>query len=168
MIEPAEVRAALAAAHRAEWAAVFGTLVRLTGDWQLAEDCTQDAFARALTSWQRDGIPRTPGAWLTTAARNRALDLLRRSTVEREKLAQVAMLEAMREPASSEDERLRLLFTSCHPAIPMESRVALTLRAVCGLTMREIGRAFLVSEVTMAQRIALSSRTRHQACDSSW
>lgn len=95
---PAEVRAALAKAYRGEWGVVFGTIVRLTGDWELAEDCTQEAFARALPVWEQEGIPRRPGAWLMTAARHRALDVLRRRTTERGKLAEVAALEAVREP----------------------------------------------------------------------
>lgn len=132
---------------------VFGTLVRLTGHWQLAEDCAQDAFARALPAWERDGIPRNPGAWLVTAARHCAVDALRRSSTEQSKLAQVAAIEAAREPVPLGDERLRLIFTCCHPALPLESRVALTLRTVAGLTTREIARAFLVSEDTVSQRI---------------
>lgn len=158
MAGPAEVRAALAEACRGEWAVVFGTLVRLTGDWQLAEDCAQDAFTRALPAWERDGIPRAPGAWLVTAARRRAIDVLRRRHTERDRLAQVAAIEATREPAPPGDERLRLIFTCCHPALPLESRVALTLRAVAGLTTREIARAFLVSEDTVSQRILRAKR----------
>lgn len=149
----ADVRAALAAACRAEWGVVFGTLVRLTGDWELAEDCAQDAFARALPAWERDGVPHTPGAWLVTAARRRAVDVLRRRTAERDKIAEAAALEEGYEPAPPGDERLRLIFTCCHPALPLEARVALTLRAVGGLTTREIARAFLVGDDTVSQRI---------------
>ncbi|MFE9782206.1 RNA polymerase sigma factor [Streptomyces sp. NPDC005775] len=155
---PAEVRAALAEAHRGEWGVVFGTIVRLTGDWELAEDCAQEAFARALPAWERDGVPRKPGAWLVTAARRRALDVLRRQTTERGKLAEVAAAEAGREPPLPGDERLRLVFACCHPALPLESRVALTLRAVGGLTTREIARAFLVGENTVSQRILRAKR----------
>lgn len=155
---PAEVRAALAKAYRGEWGVVFGTIVRLTGDWELAEDCTQEAFARALPAWEQEGIPRRPGAWLMTAARHRALDVLRRRTTERGKLAEVAALEAVREPQPPGDERLRLVFTCCHPALPLEARVALTLRAVSGLTTREIARAFLVGEDTVSQRILRAKR----------
>ncbi|MFD5317803.1 RNA polymerase sigma factor [Streptomyces sp. NPDC127098] len=154
----AEVRAALAEAYRAEWGVVFGTIVRLTGDWELAEDCAQEAFARALPAWRREGVPRRPGAWLVTAARHRALDVLRRRTTERGKLAEVAAREAVREPAPPGDERLRLVFTCCHPALPLESRVALTLRTVSGLTTREIARAFLVGEDTVSQRILRAKR----------
>lgn len=157
---PADVRAAVAAAYRAEWGAVFGTIVRFTGDWTLAEDCAQDAFAKAIPAWERDGIPRSPGAWLVTAARNRALDVVRRSAVERGKLAEVAALEEARDPSAAElgDERLRLIFTCCHPALPLESRVALTLRAVGGLTTKEIARAFLTTEATVSQRILRAKR----------
>ncbi|QKW24618.1 sigma-70 family RNA polymerase sigma factor [Kitasatospora sp. NA04385] len=152
------MRAALAAAHRAEWGVVFGTLVRLTGDWELAEDCAQEAFARALPAWERDGVPDRPGAWLVTTARNRALDVLRRRSTEHGRLAELAAAEAVREPPPPGDERLRLVFTCCHPALPLESRVALTLRAVGGLTTREIARAFLVSEETVSQRVLRAKR----------
>ncbi|MEV0528885.1 sigma-70 family RNA polymerase sigma factor [Streptomyces sp. NPDC050439] len=155
---PAEVRAALAEAYRAEWGVVFGAIVRLTGDWELAEDSAQEAFTRALPAWERDGIPRRAGAWLVTAARHRALDVLRRRTTERDKLAEIAALEAVREPQPPGDERLRLVFTCCHPALPLESRVALTLRAVGGLTTREIARAFLIAEDTVSQRILRAKR----------
>lgn len=155
---PAQVRAALAEAYRGEWGVVFGTIVRLTGDWELAEDCAQEAFARALPAWEREGVPRKPGAWLVTAARHCAFDLLRRGTTERGKLAEVAALKAAREPQPPGDERLRLVFTCCHPALPLESRVALTLRAVSGLTTREIARAFLVGEDTVSQRILRAKR----------
>lgn len=148
----------LAETHRVEWGVVFGTIVRLTGDWELAEDCAQEAFARALPAWERDGVPTRPGAWLVTTARHRALDVLRRRTTERGKLAEVAAIEAGREAEPPGDERLRLVFTCCHPALPLESRVALTLRAVAGLTTREIARAFLVGEDTVSQRILRAKR----------
>lgn len=154
----ADVRAALAAAHRAEWGVVFGTLVRLTGDWELAEDCAQDAFARALPAWERDGVPRSPGAWLVTTARRRAVDVLRRRTAERDRVVEAAALEEGYEPAPPGDERLRLIFTCCHPALPLEARVALTLRAVGGLTTREIARAFLAGDDTVSQRILRAKR----------
>ncbi|MFC9063685.1 RNA polymerase sigma factor, partial [Streptomyces sp. NPDC057074] len=144
--------------HHAEWGVVFGTLVRLTGDWELAEDCAQDAFARALPAWERDGVPRRPGAWLVTAARRCAVDVLRRRTTECDKIAEASALEAAYEPAPPGDERLRLIFTCCHPALPLEARVALTLRAVGGLTTREIARAFLVGEDTVSQRILRAKR----------
>jgi RNA polymerase sigma-70 factor, ECF subfamily len=132
----------------------------MTGDWDLAEDCAQDAFARALPAWQRDGIPRRPGAWLTTVARNRALDRLRRGASEADKLHQVAVLTppAVQPGGDAEqeeigDDRLRLMFTCCHPALSLEARVALTLRTLGGLTTAEIGRSFLVPQATMAKRL---------------
>jgi RNA polymerase sigma-70 factor, ECF subfamily len=153
----AAVHAAVAQAYRSEWARIVATLIRLAGDWDLAEECAQDAFARAIERWPRDGIPRRPGAWLTTAARNRALDRLRRSATEAAKLREVAMLsdEAPEEYDQSgiADDRLRLIFTCCHPALPLEARVALTLRTLAGLTTAEIARAFLVPEATMAKRL---------------
>lgn len=145
------VRAALERAHRDEWAVVFGSIVRLAGDWSLAEDCAQDAFVLALRAWQRDGLPRNPGAWLVTAARNRAIDVLRRRRTERSRVEEAGRLVV--QDIQEDDERLRLVFTCCHPALPLEGRVALTLRAVMGLTTAEIARLFLVSEATVSQRI---------------
>jgi RNA polymerase sigma-70 factor (ECF subfamily) len=151
------VEAAVDAAFRAEWGRIVATLIRVTGDWDLAEECTQDAFAQALAKWPRDGVPARPGAWLTTVARNRALDRLRRSATEAAKLKEVAMLTepAPEEPAGNvvPDDRLRLIFTCCHPALAFEARVALTLRTLAGLTTAEIARAFLVPEATMAKRL---------------
>jgi RNA polymerase sigma-70 factor, ECF subfamily len=145
--------------------AVVATLVRITGDFDLAEDCWQDALERALTRWPVDGVPDNPQGWLSTAARNRALDVLRRRRTERDKLP---ALHAMTpdttlppepgEPAS-DDDRLKLLFACCHPALPLAGRVALTLKTVTGLSTREVARAFLVSEATMGQRL-LRTRTK--------
>jgi len=161
----AEVKAAVDAAFREEWGRVVATLIRVTGDWDLAEECAQDAFATALQRWPRDGIPGRPGAWLTTAARNRAIDVLRRRAVGAAKLREVAALSV--DPAAGPgsafepetdhsgvpDDRLRLMFTCCHPALSLEARVALTLRTLAGLTTAEIARAFLSSEATMAKRL---------------
>ena len=145
------------AVFRAERGRVVATLIRLTGDWDLAEECVQDAFAQALERWPRDGVPHRPGAWLTTAARNRAIDRIRRTAVEATKLREAAMLHAPDEPAGDDsgitDDLLRLVFTCCHPALPLDARVALTLRTVAGLTTAEIARAFLVPEATMAKRL---------------
>lgn len=165
----AEVRAAVAAAHRDEWARVFGALVRFTGDWSLAEDCTQDAFARALERWGRDGIPRSPGAWLTVTARRRAVDRVRRTGVEASKLRVVSATlptdthigdegDGDGDAGDWHDDVLRLVYTCAHPALPLEGRVALTLRTVAGLTTAEIGRLFLVSEATMSQRLFRAKR----------
>jgi len=162
-----DVEAAVAAAFREEWGQVVATLIRVTGDWDLAEECAQDAFAQALDRWRRDGIPRRPGAWLTTTARNRALDVLRREAVGAAKLREVAVLgrdEGPYDPeydgddSGVEDDRLRLVFTCCHPALPIEARVALTLRTLAGLTTPEIARAFLVPEATMAQRLVRAKK----------
>ena len=155
------MRAAVEAAYRDEWGQLVGTLIGLTGDWDLAEECTQDAFAAALATWPRDGVPSRPGAWLTTTARNRATDRLRRDAAGRAKLRQLAVLG--REPdvppvGEIPDERLRLIFTCCHPALAFEARVALTLRTLAGLSTGEIARAFLVAEPTMAQRLVRAKR----------
>jgi RNA polymerase sigma-70 factor (ECF subfamily) len=141
---------------------VVATLIRVTGDWDLSEECAQDAFALALERWRRDGVPRNPGAWLTTTARNRAMDRLRRATTGAAKLQEVAVLSA-HEPSNGNasgvvDDRLQLIFTCCHPALSPEAQVALTLRTLAGLTTAEIARAFLVPEPTMAQRLVRAKR----------
>ncbi len=160
--EAAAVEQAVAAAFRAEWGQVVATLIRVTGDWDLAEECAQDAFAAALERWGRDGVPDRPGAWLTTTARNRATDRLRRAAVGAAKLREVAALAGPpREPDPPEeirDDRLRLIFTCCHPALAFEARVALTLRTLAGLTTPEIARAFVVPEATMAQRLVRAKK----------
>jgi RNA polymerase sigma-70 factor, ECF subfamily len=156
------VSAAVAEAFRDEWGQVVATLIRATGDWDLAEECAQDAFALALQRWPRDGVPHRPGAWLTTTARNRAVDRLRREAVGAAKLREAALLAELAEPGQPAepgdasgvpDDRLRLMFTCCHPALAFESQVALTLRTLAGLTTAEIARAFLVPEQTMAKRL---------------
>ncbi|GAA2302029.1 sigma-70 family RNA polymerase sigma factor [Actinomadura luteofluorescens] len=158
------VRSAVEAAYRDEWGQVVATLIAATGDWDLAEDCAQDAFAAALASWPRDGVPRRPGAWLTTAARNRALDRLRRDAAGAAKLRLLAAGDAG-EPAEEDipDERLRLIFTCCHPALPFPARVALTLRTLSGLSTDEIARAFLTAEPAMAQRLVRAKRKIREA-----
>jgi RNA polymerase sigma-70 factor, ECF subfamily len=134
---------------------IVATLIRLTGDWDLAEDCAQEAVAAALARWPRDGVPGNPGGWLMTAARNRAVDALRRAAVEKTKLQEVAMLSDTGGPPAEEieDDRLRLIFTCCHPALALDARVALTLRTVGGVPTVDIARAFLVTETAMARRI---------------
>ena len=163
-----EVEAALAGTFRTEWGRVVATLIRMTRDWDLAEECAQDAFALALERWPRDGVPRRPGAWLTTTARNRARDRLRRGATEAAKLQETAVLWHTGEPdddgddGSVRDDRLRLIFTCCHPALSLEARVALTLRTLAGLTTAEIARAFLVPEPTMAKRLVRAKgKIRH-------
>ena len=161
-----EVRRALAEAHRREWAFVVAATVRVTGDLDVAEECVQDAFVAALATWAERGVPANPGAWLTATARHRAVDVLRRAQTLRRKLPLLVGTEqAAPDPADGEeasmigDDRLRLVFTCCHPALAREAQVALTLRLVCGLTTAEIARAFLVSEPTMAARI---TRAKHK------
>jgi len=144
---------------------VLAATVRVTRDLDLAEECVQDAYAQALTNWAADGIPARPGAWLTTVARRRALDLLRRESVLRRSLP-LLVDDATVPGADSSigdaddipDDRLRLICTCCHPAIAPEAQVALTLRLLCGLTTAEVGRAFLVSEPTMAARLTRAKK----------
>ena len=152
------VETAVAAAYRAEWGRIVASLIRLGGDWDLAEECAQDAFARALQRWPQDGVPRTPGAWLTTTARHRLVDRLRRARTGEAKLHEAAIAMSATEDNGGDDsgigdDRLRLMFTCCHPALTLEAQVALTLRTLAGLTTAEIARAFLVPEATMAKRL---------------
>jgi RNA polymerase sigma factor (sigma-70 family) len=140
---------------------VLSSTVRLTRDLDLAEECVQDAYAQALSTWAQRGVPAKPGAWLTTVARRRALDLLRRDSVLRRALPLLVEDEAEPEPSSMAeypDERLRLICTCCHPALAPEAQVALTLRLLCGLSTAEVARAFLVSEPTMAARITRAKK----------
>jgi RNA polymerase sigma-70 factor, ECF subfamily len=153
-----EVDAAIAAAHRSDWGRIVAGLIRWTGDWSLAEDAAQDAFAAAVARWPLDGIPDRPAAWLTTTARNRAVDRLRSAKSERSRLEEVSMKIESTETHDVDDDRLRLIFTCCHPALPLAARVALTLRTVAGLQLAEIARAFLVPETTMAQRLTRARR----------
>jgi RNA polymerase sigma-70 factor (ECF subfamily) len=152
----------VAGVFREEWGNVVATLIRTTGDWDLAEECAQEAFATALERWPVDGVPRRPGAWLTTTARNRALDRLRRKANEAVKLREVAIVSRSGDSGDDvdvvPDERLRLIFTCCHPALAVEAQVSLTLRTLVGLTTGEIARAFLVPEATMAQRLVRAKR----------
>ncbi|GAA4262544.1 sigma-70 family RNA polymerase sigma factor [Dactylosporangium darangshiense] len=164
---PQRVAAVVAAAARDAYPRIVGALIRITGDWDLAEDCAQEALASALQRWPVGGVPDNPAAWLMTAARNRAVDVLRRASVERVKLRDLAVLERG-EPAPVEggelpDDRLRLVFTCCHPALPLEARVALTLRTVCGVRTGDIARAFLVSEATMTRRLTRAKTKIAQA-----
>jgi RNA polymerase sigma-70 factor (ECF subfamily) len=159
----AQVQAAVAEAFRSDWGSVVAYLIRVTGNWDLAEECAQDAFERALERWPRDGIPTAPAAWLKTTARNRALDRLRRATVGQAKLTEVAMSTRgahghEEDESGIEDDRLRLMFTCCHPALPVEAQVALTLRTLAGLTTPEIARAFLVPHETMAKRLTRAKK----------
>jgi RNA polymerase sigma-70 factor (ECF subfamily) len=158
--------AAASGVFRDERAAVLATLIRYVGDFQIAEDAVQDAFEAALAAWRRDGIPDNAAAWITVTARRRAIDRLRRdqSIADRaERLAALQRLngpedEPMDEAGPIHDDRLRLIFTCCHPALDMPARVALTLRTLGGLTTGEIARAFLVAEPTMGKRIVRAKR----------
>jgi RNA polymerase sigma-70 factor, ECF subfamily len=135
---------------------IVAALIRVTGDWTLAEDCAQDALAAALEKWPVDGVPANPGGWLMTVARNRAIDVLRRASIERRKLADLARLTSEapeRQEDDVVDDRLRLIFTCCHPALSLDARVALTLRTVGGVPTADIARAFLVSESAMTRRL---------------
>jgi RNA polymerase sigma-70 factor (ECF subfamily) len=147
---------------REEWGSAVAILTRVLGDLELAEDAVQDAFATALERWPRDGVPRTPGAWIVTTARNRAIDRIRREKVFRQKAEAIGRLQELPveedDVSAIPDERLALVFTCCHPALAAESRVALTLREVGGLTTGEIARAFLVGEAAMAQRLVRAKR----------
>ena len=159
----AAAQSAVGEAFRSDWGRVVAYLIRVTGNWDLAEECAQDAFERALERWPRDGIPSSPAAWLKTTARNRALDRLRRATVGDTKLKELMMLKPSDEATDGdesgiEDDRLRLMFTCCHPALPVGAQVALTLRSLVGLTTPEIARAFLVPQETMAKRLTRAKR----------
>jgi RNA polymerase sigma-70 factor (ECF subfamily) len=152
-----EVQQAVAEAGAEGYARIVAALIRVTGDWTLAEDCAQEALAAALEKWPADGVPANPGGWLMTVARNRAIDVLRRASVERRKLQELAVLSVpdADEVAAGDvvDDRLRLIFTCCHPALALESRVALTLRTVGGVRTADIARAFLVTESAMTRRL---------------
>jgi RNA polymerase sigma-70 factor (ECF subfamily) len=161
----ADVRAAVDAAFRDEWGRILASVIPVAGDWSLAEECTQDAFARALERWPRDGVPDRPGAWLTTTARRIAIDRLRRAAVGAAKEQERAVddtLDVDLDDHPFPDERLRLLFTCCHPALALEAQVALALRTLIGLTTTEIAHAFLVPEPTMAKRLVRAkTKIRH-------
>ncbi|MGZ5291138.1 MAG: RNA polymerase sigma factor [Actinomycetota bacterium] len=161
----AEARGVVDRLFRQEQGRVVATLIRVLGDFDRAEDAVQEAFAEALRTWPARGVPRNPGAWIATTARNRAIDRLRRERSLREKtetLTRLAELDALggdeTDVSPIPDDRLRLIFTCCHPALPMDARVALTLRTLGGLTTGEIARAFLVAEPAMAQRIVRAKR----------
>jgi RNA polymerase sigma-70 factor (ECF subfamily) len=154
---------AVADAHRREWAFVLAATARVAGDLDVAEECVQDAYLAALAAWARDGVPDKPGAWLTATAKRKALDVLRREKVFRSKmplLVEPAEAEMAEEPGGDAvpDDRLRLVFTCCHPALAREAQVALTLRLVCGVATGDIARAFLVTETTMAARVTRAKK----------
>ncbi|MGW1591885.1 RNA polymerase sigma factor [Streptomyces sp. NPDC002386] len=175
MTSPADVETAVADAHRRGWALVLAATARVARDLDLAEECVQEAYATALASWPRDGIPNTPEAWLTTAAKRRAMDALRREQTIRSKLPLLAEPEETQDEATTDeaatdeaaavepedvvpDERLRLIFMCCHPALAQQAQLALTLRLVCGVRTADIARTLLVSEPTMAARMTRAKK----------
>ena len=169
MTGPSEVERAVAEAHRSEWALVLAATACAVRDLDLAEECVQEAYAAALVSWARTGIPKKPAAWLTTAAKRRAIDVRRRQTTLRSKMPllvepvnaaedEVDMDEGEDAEDLVPDERLRLIFMCCHPALPPEAQLGLTLRLVCGLSTTEIARALLVSEPAMSARLTRAKR----------
>jgi len=159
---------AVSDAHRREWAFVLAATARVTRDFDLAEECVQDAYLSALDAWARDGVPAKPGAWLTTTAKRKALDILRREQTFRSKLPLLVepdtgpdgdtMTDIELGTDEIPDDRLRLIFTCCHPALAREAQIALTLRLVCGITTGDIAQAFLVSETTMAARVTRAKK----------
>ena len=166
-----EIEQLVAGAFRESWGQIVATLIGMTGDWDLAEECAQDAFTAALEAWPSRGAPDMPGAWLMSVARDRATDALRRRASGAAKLTEVAVnaREGDVDPPGPDDideaavsgvrdDRLRLIFTCCHPALPLDAQVALTLRTLVGLTTPEIAHAFLVPEPTMAQRLVRAKR----------
>jgi RNA polymerase sigma-70 factor (ECF subfamily) len=171
--DPADVATAAANAHRRGWALVLAATARVSRDLDVAEECVQEAYAAALVAWPSDGIPTNPVAWLITTARRRAMDAVRREQVFRSKLPllvepeemvdEVAMDEPVKRVAEEladvvSDERLRLIFMCCHPALAQDAQLALTLRLVCGVSTGDIARAFLVSEPTMAARLTRAKK----------
>ncbi|MBX6748419.1 MAG: RNA polymerase sigma factor [Micromonosporaceae bacterium] len=174
MTDPDAITAAVADAHRRGWALVLAATARVARDLDLAEECVQEAYAAALATWPRSGVPREPVAWLTTTAKRRALDVLRREQVFRTKLpllldpdepaadeVSLAEEQAMVQPEPADvvpDERLRLIFLCCHPALAQDAQMALTLRLVCGVPTSDLARVFLVSEPTMAARLTRAKK----------
>ena len=153
---PAVAASEIERVFRAEYGRAVAVLIRVFGDIDVAEDAVQDAFAAAAQRWPADGLPPSPAGWIITTARHRAIDRLRREATREDRQAQAALLQANRDPAeenSVRDDRLRLMFTCCHPALAVQAQIPLTLRLLGGLTTAEIARAFLVPEATMAQRL---------------
>src|SRR5258708_23639134 len=164
---PANVNAAAAVeeVYRSDWGRIVATLIGLLGDFDLAEEYAQEAFAAALDQWPVSGTPKLPRAWIIQTARHKAIDRLRRRTLFAEKIQPqlardyTAFTPAKQNEASEiQDDRLRLIFTCCHPALAPETQIALTLRTLCGLETDEIARAFLLPAATMAQRLVRAKR----------
>jgi len=162
---PSDAAAAVEAVYRSDWGRIVATLISLVGDFDLAEECAQEAFATAVRQWEESGVPEFPRAWIVQTARHKAIDRIRRKQVFEKKLESYAADElgpAFTEPdydsTQIPDDRLRLIFTCCHPALAPEAQVGLTLRTLCGLETDEIARAFLVPATTMAQRLVRAKR----------
>src|SRR5258705_3698061 len=161
---PSEANAAVQAVYSSDWSRIVATLIRSFGDFDLAEEVAQEAFAAAVDQWHDSGIPDSPPAWIIQTARHKAIDRIRRQTRFKEKIESYAfeLSRTIEEPDYFTDEitddRLRLIFTCCHPALALEAQVALTLRTLCGLETDEIARAFLVPVATMAQRLVRAKR----------
>jgi RNA polymerase sigma-70 factor, ECF subfamily len=162
---PSDVAAAIEAVYRSEWGRIVATVIRMVGDFDLAEEAVQEAFTAAVDQWRASGVPESPRAWIIQTARNKAIDRIRRKINFEEKV--VPFITSGGEPAAKQpdfdaseipDDRLRLIFTCCHPALALEAQVALTLRTLCGLETDEIARAFLVPPATMAQRLVRAKR----------
>src|SRR5581483_9338715 len=158
------VNATVEAVYRADWGRIVATLIRSFGDFDLAEESAQEAFAAATDQWSREGVPNSPAAWIIQAAKHKAIDRLRRQSRFQEKIESYAFeIDSTTEqpdpfPDEIPDDRLRLIFTCCHPALAPEAQVALTLRTLCGLQTEEIARAFLVPVPTMAQRLVRAKK----------
>src|SRR6266496_71634 len=162
--------AAVDAVYHSDWGRIVATLIRLVGDFDVAEEAAQEAFAAAVDQWRSDGVPEFPRAWIIQTARHKAIDRIRRQSRFKEKLesyAESGLMPTVVEPnydtEEIPDDRLRLIFTCCHPALAPEAQVALTLRTLGGLETREIARAFLSTEATVAQRLVRAKRKIHDA-----
>jgi RNA polymerase sigma-70 factor, ECF subfamily len=160
---PQDAAAAIEAVYRADWGRIVATLIRLVGDFDLAEESAQEAFAAAVNQWRVDGVPEFPRAWIIETARHKAIDRIRRKSRFEQSLEEDAealdrTAELDYDPTAIPDDRLRLIFTCCHPALAPEAQIALTLRTLCGLETDEIARAFLVPTATMAQRLVRAKR----------
>jgi RNA polymerase sigma-70 factor (ECF subfamily) len=162
---PHDVNAAVDAVYRSDWGRIVATLIRLVGDFDLAEEAAQEAFAAAVSQWPASGVPEYPRAWIIETARHKAIDRIRRRTRFEEKLEAYAASGLSRTVEELDydingipDDRLRLIFTCCHPALALEAQVALTLRTLGGLETEEIARVFLVPAATMAQRVVRAKR----------
>jgi RNA polymerase sigma-70 factor, ECF subfamily len=160
-----QVPSAIESVYRSHWGRIVATLIKLVGDFDLAEECSQEAFAAAVQQWETSGIPENPSAWLVQTARHKAIDRIRRRELHSEKVESLVasgLLRTIEEPDYNTedipDERLRLIFACCHPALTQEAQIALTLHTLCGLDTGEIARAFLVPSVTMAQRLVRAKR----------